>query len=33
VGIRLLWGEVSMLAVYAGLVFVLASRKMKQKVA
>jgi ABC-2 type transport system permease protein len=32
VGIRLLWGEVSMLAVYAGLVFVLASRKMKQKV-
>jgi ABC-2 type transport system permease protein len=33
VGIRLLWGEVSMLAVYAGMVFVLASRKMKQKVA
>jgi len=33
VGIRVLWGEVSMLIVYAGLVFVGASRKMRQKVA
>jgi len=33
VGIRILWGEVSMLIVYAGLVFVAASRKLKQKVA
>jgi ABC-2 type transport system permease protein len=33
VGIRILWGEVSMLIVYAGLVFVAASRKMRQKVA
>jgi ABC-2 type transport system permease protein len=33
VGLRVLWGEVSMLAVYAGLVFVAASRKMRQKVA
>jgi ABC-2 type transport system permease protein len=33
VGIRILWGEVSMLAVYAGIVFVAASRKMRQKVA
>jgi ABC-2 type transport system permease protein len=33
VGIRILWGEVSMLIVYASLVFVAASRKLKQKVA
>jgi ABC-2 type transport system permease protein len=33
VGIRILWGEVSMLIVYAGLVFWAASRKMRQKVA
>jgi ABC-2 type transport system permease protein len=33
VGIRVLWGEVSMLVLYAGLVFLAASRKMKQKVA
>jgi ABC-2 type transport system permease protein len=33
VGIRVLWGEVSMLVVYAGLVFLAASRKMRQKVA
>ena len=33
VGIRILWGEVTMLAVYAGIVFVAASRKMRQKVA
>ncbi len=33
VGIRVLWGEVSMLIVYAGLVFLAASRKMRQKVA
>jgi ABC-2 type transport system permease protein len=33
VGIRILWGEVSMLMVYAGLVFWAASRKMRQKVA
>jgi len=33
VGIRVLWGEVTMLIVYAGLVFVGASRKMRQKVA
>jgi ABC-2 type transport system permease protein len=33
VGIRILWGEVSMLIVYAGVVFVAASRKLKQKVA
>jgi ABC-2 type transport system permease protein len=33
VGIRVLWGEVSMLIVYAALVFLAASRKMRQKVA
>jgi ABC-2 type transport system permease protein len=33
VGIRILWGEVSMLIIYAGLVFLAASRKMRQKVA
>jgi ABC-2 type transport system permease protein len=33
VGIWILWGEVSMLIVYAGLVFWAASRKMRQKVA
>lgn len=33
VGIRILWGEVSMLLGYAALVFWAASRKMKQKVA
>jgi ABC-2 type transport system permease protein len=33
VGIRVLWGEVTMLVVYAGLVFIAASRKMRQKVA
>ncbi|HEV8040043.1 MAG TPA: ABC transporter permease [Bryobacteraceae bacterium] len=33
VGIRVLWGEVSMLVAYAGLVFWAASRKMKQRVA
>ena len=33
VGIRILWGEVSMLTVYATLVFLAASRKMRQKVA
>jgi ABC-2 type transport system permease protein len=33
VGIRILWGEVSMLIAYAALVFWAASRKMRQKVA
>jgi ABC-2 type transport system permease protein len=33
VGIRILWFEVSMLTLYAGVVFVAAARKMKQKVA
>jgi ABC-2 type transport system permease protein len=33
VGIRVLWGEVTMLVVYAGIVFIAASRKMRQKVA
>jgi ABC-2 type transport system permease protein len=33
VGIQVLWFEVLMLAIYAGLVFVYASRRMRQKVA
>src|SRR5579883_145645 len=33
VGFRVLWLEILMLAVYAGLVFVYASRRMRQKVA
>ena len=32
-GVRILWAEVTMLTVYAGIVFVAASRKMRQKVA
>lgn len=33
VGIRILWGEVTMLFAYAAIVFFFASRKMRQKVA
>ena len=33
VGINVLWVEVAMLSVYAGIVFLVASRKMRQKVA
>jgi hypothetical protein len=33
VGIGVLWGEVGFLALYAVLVFVLATRKMNQKLA
>ncbi len=33
IGIRVLWSEVLFLAVYAAIVFVLASRKLRQKVA
>jgi ABC-2 type transport system permease protein len=33
IGLRVLWAEVSMLMVYAGLVFLAATRKMRQKVA
>ena len=32
-GLRLLWGEVALLAVYAAVVFVLATRKLRQKIA
>jgi ABC-2 type transport system permease protein len=32
-GLKVLWGDVLFLAIYAGLVFLLASRKLRQKVA
>jgi len=33
VGIRVLWGELGFLTVYAAIVFVLAARKVNQKLA
>jgi ABC-2 type transport system permease protein len=33
VGLEVLWGELGFLALYAAIVFMLAVRKMKQKLA
>ena len=33
VGLEVLWGELAFLALYAAIVFVLATRKMRQKLA
>ncbi len=33
IGIEVLWGEVALLAVYAAVIFLAATRKLKQKIA